>query len=447
MNKLIRSIILFVFGLAIFYAGISCNRQVVPASQIKVKFGSYPSSGEISTYIIQLEKLHPDYADIYEIGASWGKRPILAMRITDEKSGDPEKKPAMYMDAGHHGNEKISMQTALFFITYILDNSERDPLVAHLLKTRTLYVVPLVNPDGNDSGERTNKNPNIPVDLNRNYEYGWQAGFDKDRAMLYGGTDPFSEPETRAIKKFVLEHKNINIALTLHSGIDRLHTPGFTIQENFPQDAQKYDLISGEASIIAGRNGFSPPGLSPLGIAKGSGGAGTTMAWLHANSIYAWTVEVYGDGKYPWETIEKYNPPEEHIEDLCNRWLKPFLYYWSSLPNLGLYGVKIKNNTLYITIGNDGKFPMDALVQVWKKGQKVYYLTADNLTENSREIMIPLPPEELTGDFIISLSGNTTTGPQNDIFKLSLSLSGTTWSVATAEGTFESKLPLMNFFK
>jgi len=66
------------------------------------------------------------------------------------------------------------------------------------------------------------------IDLNRNYEYNWN-GFNNDAGMYagtemsdtYPGTAPFSEPETAALRDFVLgaDHK-FAAAMTLHTGIN-----------------------------------------------------------------------------------------------------------------------------------------------------------------------------------------------------------------------------------
>ena len=47
------------------------------------------------------------------------------------------------------------------------------------------------------------------VDLNRNYDISWVAlGEDQICESTYPGTAPFSEPETRTMRDFILEHKD-----------------------------------------------------------------------------------------------------------------------------------------------------------------------------------------------------------------------------------------------
>ena len=102
-----------------------------------------------------------------------------------------------------------------------------------MLAQNIYYVVPIVNVDAVaaisdhfiQTGEilmlRKNMNPNTQacngqietrgVDLNRNYAVSWdkEGGNSPDPcAENYRGTEPFSEPETRAIRDFLVSHKD-----------------------------------------------------------------------------------------------------------------------------------------------------------------------------------------------------------------------------------------------
>ena len=93
-------------------------------------------------------------------------------------------RPKVVLIAGMHGNEPAP--------TAIL-RTLRDGRSVHGLD---LWVVPAYNPDGLARGTRRNARG---VDLNRNYPYHWAPL----GGSYYSGPKPASEPETRAMMRFL----------------------------------------------------------------------------------------------------------------------------------------------------------------------------------------------------------------------------------------------------
>lgn len=114
-----------------------------------------------------------------EIGRSVQGRPIVAF------ASGPSDAPLKALVVGAiHGDETAGMRIARRLIRTALIDSVR------------LYVVPTVNPDGVAAGTRGNARG---VDLNRNFIYRWRTL----KGGEYSGTEPLSEPETRAAFGFI----------------------------------------------------------------------------------------------------------------------------------------------------------------------------------------------------------------------------------------------------
>jgi hypothetical protein len=145
---------------------------------------------------------HKDVCSLHQIGTSVEGRPIVALKV----SSNPLKhtfKPIVRICGAHHGNEVGSSETVIMFTKYLLDNYSTDARLRKLVEEREVWLIPMVNPDG--VAKRTRYNGNH-MDLNRNYGYHFGRGYKK------AGSNPYSEPETRAIRD---QAANIPFALSL----------------------------------------------------------------------------------------------------------------------------------------------------------------------------------------------------------------------------------------
>ena len=112
------------------------------------------------------------------LGKSVEGRKIVAWHL-----GEPGKPKVVLMSA-MHGNERAPRQIL---------QALRDGAPIHGIN---LWVVPTYNPDGAAAGTRKNAHG---VDLNRNFPYKW---VDLD-GNYESGRKPASEPETRAMMRFL----------------------------------------------------------------------------------------------------------------------------------------------------------------------------------------------------------------------------------------------------
>ena len=140
------------------------------------------------------------------IGTSVRGRKIRAYHL-----GQPGRQKVVLIST-MHGDEPATHQ--------ILDSLRNGPPITGL----DLWVVPIYNPDG--LARHTRKNAH-GVDLNRNYPYRW-ANLD---GAYESGPRPASEPETRAMMRFLTDVRPSRI-LSFHQPLHGVDTdnkrPGFS---------------------------------------------------------------------------------------------------------------------------------------------------------------------------------------------------------------------------
>ena len=124
-----------------------------------------------------------------QLGTSVQGRPIMAHRL------GAGKETVIFFGA-FHGDEPESTLVVEKLLAYLQENPD-------LVQDRTAVLVPVVNPDGLEAGQRKNANE---VDLNRNYPTSnWNSeGKDTD---YWGGTAPASEPETKIVVELLERYK------------------------------------------------------------------------------------------------------------------------------------------------------------------------------------------------------------------------------------------------
>ena len=160
----------------------------------------------------------------------WAGQTVYYVRMTSDQASAEGTKPAMLFTSMIHSREVSSMMSNIYFMWYLLENYGVDNRVTELLDNNEIYFIPIVNPDGlrwnqtiTPSGggmQRKNLNPSSGnstvsssnttrgVDLNRNFDYFWgTAGSGSSgtpSSDSYRGTSPWSEPESRILRDFIM---------------------------------------------------------------------------------------------------------------------------------------------------------------------------------------------------------------------------------------------------
>lgn len=241
---------------------------IVPVRNVVDTQVSY--SSEILEKDIRNLKLIYPFLEVGEIGKS-----VLNKSLPYIKIGNGNKK--VFYSAAFHANEWITSPVLMKFLEeYAKAFVENKNIFGYnaqaLYYTTSLYIVPMINPDGVDLVTGSIKNvedvyknavqiannfPEIPfpdgwkaningVDLNLQFPAGWEQakeikfsqGYTMPAPKNYVGTTPISEPESRAIYDFTLKN-NFKLVITYH-------TQGKEIYWNFQNLAPESAKIIGE---------------------------------------------------------------------------------------------------------------------------------------------------------------------------------------------------------
>ena len=517
-------------------------------------FSGYPTSAEVIAFLDSLNAAYPDLSERFQAGVSRQGRPIAGIRLGNEGSGDPDARPALYLDGQHHAREAIAKMAVLYTVWWLLSRYGQDPIATRLLDTRTVYAIPSVNPDGNDLwlttdfSQRRNANPTccdddwdgrldedpangmgwgtfqlfrytfdagwiaahpdnpfvpgweshllsinslgvvdgednpIPqvdddhdnsrlglnedpiggVDLNRNYDAHWELGESNPIRETYRGPAIWSEPESRAVRDWVLAHANVLVGVSLHSGADVILHPWGWSQTAPLLDGMVYERLARKGSQLTEGCGFL--GSSHAWTARGLYLApGTTMDWLYGQGVYAFIPEIYSaslvakfrrdsDPAYPASFLVysslgvAFNPDDSEILQVCERWRPYLLYLLAAVPSPALASAEIEGNALVIRASNDGGIPIALALEAATESGQTFSAEVNGL--RGREFAWRLPLEtflEHTATLTMTATTLMSSFPR-DFSPTTLRFRASEEGVEILEGNARPFVPLHSFF-
>jgi hypothetical protein len=217
----------------------------------------------------------PFFEGPFTYGTSFDGRPLLAYRLGAGPSA------RVIIGAIHGGYERNTAVLVSKALEYLRKNPALVP------DKVTLYVIPCANPDGYAAGtdrERGRMNGN-GVDLNRNWDYHWQPTATHGVRPVNAGTRPFSEPETAALRDFILE-RDAEAAIFYHSAMARI----FYGAERDRSAAYELALVVSEATGYPIATGI--PGQITTGDA---------IDWMSAQGLAGIEVELTTHEGIEWE--------------------------------------------------------------------------------------------------------------------------------------------------
>ena len=159
---------------------------------------------ELSDELQTIATNYPDITRLYDLGKSVQGKTIWGLKITDNPDVE-ENEIELRFCGCHHGNEYMSVELPLLLAYDLVQNYSINTTITSFVDNREIWIIPLVNPDGRDMGQRRNANN---VDLNRDYGYMWDGSG--------SSPSPFSQPETQVIRAHALQN-NIVLSYSYHT--------------------------------------------------------------------------------------------------------------------------------------------------------------------------------------------------------------------------------------
>ncbi|NIH77633.1 murein tripeptide amidase MpaA [Amycolatopsis viridis] len=282
----------------------------------------YHTYAEVTAELEKAVANHPDLAALSSVGKSYEGRELTAVKISDHVSAD-EGEPEVLFTCNQHAREHLTTEMCLHIVQRLTSGYATDPNIRSLVDGHVIWVIPNVNPDGSEfdiSGGgyqywRKNRRPvegsrSVGTDLNRNWGYKWgccDGSSTSPSSETYRGPSAFSEPETRAVSRFVDSRApRIKAHIDFHTYAELVLWPfghtkddtteGMTAEEN----ARLRDV----GQRMAATNGYTAQQSSDLYLTDGD-----INDWMWgSHKILTYTFEMYPTGPFPG-----FYPPDEDI--------------------------------------------------------------------------------------------------------------------------------------
>ena len=293
--------------------------------------GGYYTHEEINEHLQEISEDYPTLASSLQvIGQSLEGRDIYAIKLSDNPNVD-ENEPEVLYTGLHHAREPMSYMNLFYYMYWLLENYDTDDLASGILDNRELWFVPCLNPDGlvynqeyapNGGGmqrknhretcsNNNNQNNWDGIDLNRNYGFMW--GYDDQGSspdpcnQTYRGPSSFSEPETQAIRDFVLEHDFL-AAFNYHSYGNLLIHPYGYIPGLLPPEPDLSTFREYGNEMTKYNNYLMGTGIETVGYTVN----GEADDWFYGEeNIFAYTPEVGNSNDGFWPASDRILPLAE----------------------------------------------------------------------------------------------------------------------------------------
>lgn len=308
-------------------------RKQAPNPQAKGA-GVYHSYASLTSDLQAYAAAHSNLCRLVSIGQSVQGRELWAMKITDNPDL-AEDEPQFKYVATMHGDEPLGMEMCVYLIDHLLTSYPVDGRVSNLVNNTGIWILPLMNPDGLESGTRYNANG---YDLNRVFPDG---AVDNIGNILYGPAMATAHRPVEVVR--VMEWSATNrftASANLHGG---------TMVVNYPYDNDGLGSVFSPTpdeslfqAIARAYSSNNPPMWAsaefPQGIVNGA-------AWYSIDGgMQDWNYRYLGNNEVTIEMSDDKEPLESQLPLFWTNNIQSMLTYMEQV-HRGIRGRATDQNT------------------------------------------------------------------------------------------------------
>ncbi|MEE2680874.1 MAG: M14 family zinc carboxypeptidase [Planctomycetota bacterium] len=245
-------------------------------------FDDYRRVEEIYAWFDELIEQYPTLITKSEAGTSIEGRTIWAYQITAPTGSE---KRGICVNGMAHAREWISPMTVCWLAKSLLEGYGPDVQITGIMEDIRWHILPVMNPDGYTYAwdenrlwrktRRNNGDGTFGVDWNRNFDSNWSGpgSSSNTNSDIYHGPAAFSEPETQALRDYILNRPTISAHVDVHSYSQLMLYP-YGYQESVPPGSEGTVLATlavNMADAIASYEGriYDPIPAHDLYVASG----------------------------------------------------------------------------------------------------------------------------------------------------------------------------------
>ncbi|MRR09418.1 hypothetical protein EG831_04940, partial [bacterium] len=180
-------------------------RPRADAEITRAQLTGYHSYTQLTSFLDSVRAKYPAITKKVSFGTTVEGRALWAFLITDNPDAS-ENEAEVRLAANIHGDEVVGKELLLALIDTLTRSYGSNATITDYVNTREIWIVPCLNPDGLESGQRYNANGE---DLNRDYPV--------PDGGSNGGSVPGTETETQQTMAF-WSAKHAALSLVYHGG-------------------------------------------------------------------------------------------------------------------------------------------------------------------------------------------------------------------------------------